>query len=157
MYPVNVPWWLSLIWVIIAIVAAFWVAKKDQSARPIGLLAAAAISFITAWTWFTWLSVLWAVLVVLVTAALFLVGMFVSDDKDNLWHYLALTTALLGKVIIAGFAAAWDKQVPLLVALVLALLVVGLVAAVIRLTRSPRVKQAMNKEEEVAPAATPSS
>lgn len=155
MYPLDTLWWLSLVWVIVIIAAAFWVAKKDQSARPIGLVAAGAISFISGWTWFTELSVWWAVLVVLLTTALFVVGMLMPDTKDNLWHYGALVVALFGKTLVAAVVATWGMNVPLLVVLVLTAVIITLVVVLVRLLRSPRVKQAMaksfddqNEEEE---------
>lgn len=131
--------WLGSVWIVTAATMAYWVAHKDQSARPLGAIATLVIAPITALTWFSELPVWWAALVILATAALCLVGMFMPDSKDNWWHYVALVVALFGKAVIAGVVATWGMNVPLLVVIGLAMVIIVLVAMVVRLSRSTRV------------------
>lgn len=130
----GIPVFVTVLWAVLAYAAAHWAGVKDDSARPIGLVAAVVIAPLTAWTWFTSLAAGWSVAVVLAVVVLFVIGMIRPDAHDNIWHYSALVLALFGKALAALLVAVGNRQVPLLVAIVLiaVIMVMG-----IALTRRP--------------------
>ena len=99
-YPISMfPYTLTFVGVIVTTALALWVAKKDQSARPVGLVALMPIVFVTGWTWFRDLPEWTAWATLLGVLVLFIVGMTRHESKDDIWHYGALTVALFGKLL----------------------------------------------------------
>lgn len=99
-YPISMfPYTLTFVGVIVATVLALWVAKKDQSSRPVGLIALVPIVFVTGWTWFRDLPEWTAWTTLVVVLVLFIIGMTRSETKDDAWHYGALGVALFGKLL----------------------------------------------------------
>lgn len=99
MYPITFyPLWETIIAVIVLGALGYWVADKDNSARPLGLMAL-PIAMVTGWTWFTSQPAWTAVVVASVTTLLFLVGMTRDENKDDHWHYGAVAVALFGKLV----------------------------------------------------------
>jgi hypothetical protein len=93
------PFTLTIVGVIVATALALWVAKKDQSARPVGLVALVPIVFVTGWTWFRDLPEWTAWTTLLVVLVLFIVGMLRDESRDDAWHYGAMAFALFGKLL----------------------------------------------------------
>lgn len=102
-YPINfLPATASITIVLVLTLAAYWVATKDQSPRPLGLIAFPVVG-ISGWTWFTHLPEWTAWVTFILVTALFVIGMFRDEAHDNKWHYGALAVALFGKMVM-GFA-----------------------------------------------------
>ncbi len=115
----------TVIGVTIALVLAFWVAKKDQSARPIGF-AAVMIGLVTTMCWFTNVSEELSWFTLFLIGISFITGMTAEDAYDDRWHYLALGIALFGKAVLALIPMIWDVlmgEVPGMPVLVFVLLV----------------------------------
>lgn len=100
MYPIDMPWWLSVFAVVALVAMAAWVLYKDASPRPLGLMGV-VIAGLTSATWFTHLP-LWTVFAVIVTAVvLFAIGMLRPEGEDDYWHYAAMAMGILGKALCA--------------------------------------------------------
>ena len=108
-YPISTfPYALTIVGVGVTVALGLWVAHKDQSARPIGLVAFMPIVFVTGWTWFRVLPEWTAWLSAVAVAVLFIVGMTKHEDKDDKWHYGALVVALFGKLVFWFLPWLWS-------------------------------------------------
>jgi len=129
MYPITfIPLWASIVGVIAAVMLSYWVADEDNSARPLGL-GAVFISLVTATCWVTSLPAWTAVVVILTTLALFLVGMLASDRIDDWFHYGAMLVALFGKLVAGLLPLLWgvltgEVTIPVIVLVLLVLFAV---------------------------------
>ena len=99
MYPIELlPLKATIIGVIALCGLGYWVADKDNSARPFGLTAA-PVALVTGWCWFASLPEWTAWVTASAAIALFIIGMLRPEDKDDVWHYGAVLVALAGKLI----------------------------------------------------------
>jgi hypothetical protein len=109
MYPItNIPIWLTIVGVIVAIGLSYWVANKDNSARPLGL-GAVFISLVTASSWFISLPGWTAVVVIIATLSLFIVGMLAPETIDDPFHYGAVFVAVFGKLVAGSLPLIWAR------------------------------------------------
>jgi hypothetical protein len=131
-------WMIGTIVAIYLVIGAFVVGNKDGSARAIGLVAPAVA--VCAITWFLNTGIDVAGLIVSVVAlVLFLIGLNRPDDRDDIWHYLALAVALLGELVIWLLVVLGTQSVTvpvLLIVIVGAILVVATLVWLLR--RKPR-------------------
>lgn len=108
-YPISMfPYTLTIVGVIVTTALALWVAKKDQSARPVGLAALVPIVLVTGWTWFRSLPEWTAWLTLVVVLVLFIIGMTRDETNDDRWHYGALFVALFGKLVFWFLPWLWS-------------------------------------------------
>ena len=131
-------WMLGAIVAVYLTIMAFVVASKDGSARAIGLVA--PVVAIGAMTWYLNAGLDWPGFVVAAAAlALFAIGLSRSDDRDDIWHYLALAVAWLAELVVWLLVVLGTQSVTvpvLLIVIVGAILVVA--ALVWLLRRKPR-------------------
>jgi hypothetical protein len=110
------------------VIGAFVVGNKDGSARAIGLVAPAVA--VCAITWFLNTGIDVAGLIVSVVAlVLFLIGLNRPDDRDDIWHYLALVVALLGELVVWLLVVLGTQSVtvPVLLIVIVSAILVGAV------------------------------
>lgn len=146
MYPITfIPLWLTIVGVIVAVGLSYWVAHEDNSARPLGL-GAVFISLVTASSWVISLPAWTAVVVIIATFGLFIVGMLVPETIDDWFHYGAVFVAVFGKLVIGLLPLIWavlsgEVTVPVIVLVLLVLVaIVGFVG-----WRSERVQHLVGR------------
>lgn len=161
MYPVDVfPFWATLIGVIALGALGYWVADKDNSARPFGLTAL-PIAMVSGWCWFASLPEWTAWTTASAAVVLFLIGMVSSEDKDDRWHYGAVLVALVGKLAAYLAVQLWpvltgQVEVPVWLLFLLILITMLTIAS----WRSERVRglgQRFSGRLHKSPAPAPSS
>lgn len=147
----------TVVGVAIALALAFWVAWKDQSARPIGF-AAVMIGLVTSMCWFTSVSEELSWFTLFLVGIMFVTGMTAEDRYDDRWHYLALGIALFGKALLMLIPIIWDvlmgevPGMPVLVFMLLIVLTGGLFAWIFTKVRFNRTDD--ESELEPAPSTT---
>lgn len=131
MYPIETfSWFAVLIGVLFLLGLTLWVFWKEGSPRVIGLTAI-PISAATAWCWFGELDESTAWVIPALTLALFVIGMFKPDERDDRWHLGAMIVALFGKLLCWTAAALWpvltgQVEVPVwLLAALISVIVIG--------------------------------
>lgn len=134
---------IALLYVLGLLAAALWVARRDRSPRPLGLVAV-VIAALTYDIWWPELDIAgWTILVL--TLVLFVIGML-NRGSGDLWHYGALLVALFGKALAWLIVAIWSQTITITISLVVIIVLVVLVAlAVIAfLGRRARAGRAVN-------------
>jgi hypothetical protein len=102
-YPLPFEWWVILLTALVLTGAAIWAYARDLQPYTLGLVAL-PIAPLTAFGWFEKQPLWTAVIVVILTAALYVIGMLAPSEKDDPWHFGALAVALLGKLLIWALA-----------------------------------------------------
>ena len=161
MYPIDAfPLMATIAGVIVFGILGYWVADKDDSARPFGLTAL-PIALTSGWCWFASLPEWTAWATVSVALVLFLVGMFSPEDKDDKWHYGAVLVALVGKLVAYLAVQLWPVltgQVEVPVWMLLALILFAMLT--FASWRSERVRgwgQQLSRQLHKSPSPAPSS
>lgn len=129
-------WMLCTLVVIYLVIMAFVVGHKDGSARAIGLVA--PVVAICALSWYPDAGLNWAGLVATgIALVLFLIGLNRPNDRDDVWHYLALAVALLGEFVVWLLVVIGNQSVTVpLFAIIIAIMVIA--AAVLLFRRNRR-------------------
>lgn len=127
-YPLGVDWWVIAVAAVAFTTAGLWAYRNDGVPHSLGQ-AALPVVLLTAFGWFTGLPEYTAWIVTGVTVVLWLVGMIMPSEKDDLWHFGALLVAWLGKLVASTLPWVWailtgQVTVPLVVLLLLIVLAV---------------------------------
>lgn len=161
MYPIDVfSLWSTIVGVIVFGALGYWVADRDNSARPFGLTAL-PIALVSGWCWFTSLPEWTAWATASAAVVLFIIGMFSPEDKDDKWHYGAVVVAVFGKLIAFVAVQLWpvltgQVEVPVWALLLLILFAMLTIAS----WRSERVRgwsQQLGNRLHKSPTPAPSS
>jgi hypothetical protein len=135
---------IALLYVLGLLAAALWVARRDRSPRPLGLVAV-VIAALTYDVWWPELDSAWGWTILVLTVVLFVIGML-NRGSGDLWHYSALLVALFGKALAWLIVAIWSQTITITISwvgiIVLVLLVALAVATFLR--RRARAGRAAN-------------
>lgn len=120
-------WMIGTIVAIYLVIGAFVVGNKDGSARAIGLVAPAVAICAAMWFLNAGIDIVGPIVVAVVALVLFLIGLNRPDDRDDVWHYLALVVALLGELVVWLLVALGTQSVtvPVLPIVIVSAILVG--------------------------------
>jgi len=119
----------SIIFIALAVAATLWVARRYKAVGALGLVAMLVLPF-TQLSWWTEMPGWTSVVASIATVALFIIGMMVNKNVDEIFHVLALAVSLFGKPLLGILSGTMTITVPTGVVLVIiALAVIGVVVA----------------------------
>lgn len=112
---------------IFMVVAAFIVGHKDGSPRALGLVAPIVAICTIPW-FFASIALEWVVWIpVGVALLLFIVGLVMPDERDDIWHYSALAVGLLGNLIAWVVVMVGNTTVPVPLGIIVVVAVIALI------------------------------